>query len=154
QDLVTVLPSEQTVLEVLETITPDREIADALLRLKGLGYLIALDDFVPADPRIPLLELADIIKVDLKLTGLPRCKALVSELGPSHRLLAEKVEPRQEFQSCRKLGFHYFQGYFFRRPEIVKGRDIPANRLNHLRMLQALSQPQLDLREIERLIKC
>ena len=154
QDMVTVLPPAQTVVEVLETVAPDEEVAAALGRLKGLGYLIALDDFVPPDPRMSLLNSVDIIKVDLKLTGLPRCKPLVAQLGATHRLLAEKVETRQEFQACKRLGFHYFQGYFFCRPEIVKGRDIPANRLNHMRMLQALAQPELDVREIERLIKC
>jgi EAL and modified HD-GYP domain-containing signal transduction protein len=153
QNLVAVLPPAQTVVEVLETVPPDEEVIQAIRQLKSQGYLIALDDFVPSDPRQPLIALADIIKVDLKLTGLPRCKPLVAELGPTPRLLAEKVETRKEFQACRKFGFHLFQGYFFCRPEIVKGRDIPGNRINHLRMLQALAQPQLNLREVEQLIK-
>jgi c-di-GMP phosphodiesterase len=35
-------------------------------RLKEAGFMIALDDFLPNDPRAPLIELADIIKVDIR----------------------------------------------------------------------------------------
>jgi len=54
---------------------------------------------------------------------------------------------------AEKVGFVYFQGYFFRRPELMTAREIPANRLNYLRMLQAVSQPELDPKEIENVIK-
>ena len=43
-------------------------IRNACKRLKAAGYLIALDDFAPNDPRIPLCEYADIIKVDVRAT--------------------------------------------------------------------------------------
>ncbi len=68
-------------------------------------------------------------------------------------MLAEKVETREEFIAARKAGFLYFQGYFFRKPETLTAREIPANRLNYLRMLQVVSQPELDVREIENVIK-
>src|SRR6202140_1649191 len=68
-------------------------------------------------------------------------------------MLAEKVETREEFVAAKKAGFLYFQGYFFRRPEILTAQEIPANRMNYLRMLTAVSQPELDVREIENLVK-
>src|SRR5258708_32896694 len=68
-------------------------------------------------------------------------------------MLAEKVEPREEFSSAGKKGFVYFQGYSFRRPEVMTAHEIPANQLNYLRMLTAVSQPELDVREIENLVK-
>jgi EAL and modified HD-GYP domain-containing signal transduction protein len=39
------------------------------------------------------------------------------------KLLAEKVESREEFQQCLELGFDYFQGYYFARPSIMKTED-------------------------------
>jgi c-di-GMP-related signal transduction protein len=68
-------------------------------------------------------------------------------------MLAEKVETREEFVATSKAGFRYFQGYFFRRPETLTAHEIPGNRLNYLRMLTAVSQPDLDLRGIENLVK-
>ena len=47
----------------------------------------------------------------------------------------------------------YFQGYFFRKPEMLTARDMPANRMNYLRMLQEVSHPELDLTALERLIR-
>jgi EAL and modified HD-GYP domain-containing signal transduction protein len=80
---------------------------------------------------------------------------MVKRYGPWRcRLLAEKVETREEFVAAQKAGFLYFQGYFFRKPEILKTHDIAGNRLNYVRMLQAVSKPELDPREIEKAIKC
>jgi EAL and modified HD-GYP domain-containing signal transduction protein len=47
----------------------------------------------------------------------------------------------------------YFQGYFFSRPEVLTTHEIPANRLNYIRMLKAVSKEQMDSNEIERLVK-
>jgi c-di-GMP-related signal transduction protein len=63
------------------------------------------------------------------------------------------VETREEFTAAKKAGFTYFQGYFFRPPEVLQAKEIPASRLNHLRLLSAVSQPELDPREFESMIK-
>lgn len=152
-DYASLLPPRQTVIEILETVQPDSAVQEACSRLREAGYLIALDDFAANDPREALTSVADIIKVDLKLTRPDQQAGLIKRLGGQHRMLAEKVETRQEFQAAHALGFVYFQGYFFCQPEIMAARDIPANRLNYFRMLQAASQPELDLREIEKLVK-
>ena len=154
KDYMTLLPSTLAVAEILESVEPDDLVIAACRHLKEAGYLIALDDFVENDPREPLTELADFIKVDLRLTQLDRAAAMIKRYGPWRcRMLAEKVETREEFTVARKAGFMYFQGYFFRRPETVVAREIPANSVNYLRMWQAVSKPELDVREIEKVIK-
>ena len=153
-DYVTLLPSGQTVVEVLETVPADDLVVEACRRLKKFGYTIALDDFAVNDPRESLTELADIIKVDLRATSATDAAAMVKRYGPWRcRMLAEKVETREEFSATKKDGFVYFQGYFFRRPEILTAHEIPANQINYLRMLTAVSRPELDVREIENLVK-
>ncbi|MBZ5572770.1 MAG: HDOD domain-containing protein [Acidobacteriia bacterium] len=151
---ITLLPSAQVVVEVLETVPPDDLVIEACKRLKEAGYLIALDDYTPSDPREPLTDFADIIKVDLRRTPPEQAAALVRRHGPWRcRMLAEKVETREEFAVARKAGFLYFQGYFFRRPETVETREIPANQVNYLRMWQAVAKPEIDIREVENVIK-
>jgi EAL and modified HD-GYP domain-containing signal transduction protein len=116
--------------------------------------MIALDDFVADDPREALAEWADIIKVDMLLTTEAQRAIIIKRYGPRRcRMLAEKVETREDFLRARDCGFVYFQGYFFRRPEMLHIRDMPANRLNYLRMLQKVAQPELDVGELETLIK-
>lgn len=152
--LVTLLPSTTTVVEVLETVPADPDVVAACQHLKEAGYMIALDDYVAGDPREALAEMADIIKVEMQLTTEEQRAALIKQFGPWRcRMLAEKIETRAEFERARDQGFVYFQGYFFRRPEMMNTRDMPANRMNYLRMLQEVSRPDLELAELEKLIK-
>ncbi len=154
KDYITLLPSEKAVVEVLETVPADDLVVAACRRLKESGYTIALDDFAVNDPREALTDLADIIKVDIRATSAADAAAMVKRYGPWRcRMLAEKVETREEFLATKKAGFLYFQGYFFRRPEILTAHEIPANQFNYLRMLKAVSQRELDVREIENLVK-
>jgi c-di-GMP-related signal transduction protein len=152
--LVTLLPSTITVVEILETVPPDPDVIAACQSLKDAGYMIALDDYVADDPREALAEMADIIKVEMQLTTEEQRLALIKQFGPRHcRLLAEKIETQAEFVRARDQGFVYFQGYFFRRPEMMNTHDMPANRMNYLRMLQEVSRPDLDSAALEKLIK-
>jgi c-di-GMP-related signal transduction protein len=152
--LVQLLPAQSTVVEILENVPADPEVISACQQLKKAGYMIALDDYVAGDAREPLIEFADIIKVDMKLTTQEQRAELIKLPGPRHcHMLAEKVETREEFAAARQQGFSYFQGYFFRKPEILSARDMPANRLNYLRMLQEVSHPELDVPAVEKLIK-
>jgi c-di-GMP-related signal transduction protein len=154
KDLITLLPSNQTVVEVLENIPPDDRVIAACKRFKQAGYLIALDDYAPEDARLPLCDLADIIKVDLRATTLEERAGMVRRFASSKRhLLAEKVETPHEFQQARNMGFTYFQGYFFCHPEVISAREVPASRLHYLRLLEMICRPELDLRELERMIK-
>ena len=68
RDYVSLFPPKSVVVEILETIKPDQEVIDACRRLKQAGYMIALDDFVDSPEWAPLVALADIIKVDFRLT--------------------------------------------------------------------------------------
>jgi c-di-GMP-related signal transduction protein len=154
KDYITLLPSEQAVVEILETVPADDLVVAACRRLKESGYTIALDDFGVNDPREALTDVADIIKVDLRDTSAADAAAMVKRYGPWRcRMLAEKVETREEFLAAKKAGFLYFRGYFFRRPEILTAHEIPANRVNYMRMLTAVSKPELDVREIENVVK-
>jgi c-di-GMP-related signal transduction protein len=154
KDYITLLPPTHAVVEILESVTVDDLVKAACVRLKDAGYTIALDGFVIDDPRSELVQFADIIKVDLKCTSGTEQAALVKLYGNSScRMLAEKVETREEFTTCRKAGFSYFQGYFFRRPELLHAREIPKNQMNYLRLLEAISHDEIKASEIELIIK-
>ena len=95
KDYVTLLPSAQVVVEILETVEADELVEAACMRLKEAGYLIALDDYAYSDPRENLTQFADIIKVDLRATTSVQRAEMVKRYGPwKSRMLAEKVETR------------------------------------------------------------
>ncbi len=154
KDLITLLPPSQVVAEILETVEPEDRVIAACKRLKAFGYLIALDDFAPNDPRIPLVEFADIIKIDLLATRPEERASMMRRFGsPKCKMLAEKLETPHDFYQAREMGFAYFQGYFFCRPEVVVGREVPASRIHYVRLLEMVSRREIDMRELEKLLK-
>ena len=154
KDLITLLPPSQTVAEILETVEPEERVIAACKRLKAAGYMIALDDFAPNDPRIPLCEFADIIKIDVRATRPEERAGMMRRFGSGKcKLLAEKLETPHEFHQAHDMGFAYFQGYFFCRPELVVGREVPASRLHYVRLLEMVSRREIDMRELEKLLK-
>jgi EAL and modified HD-GYP domain-containing signal transduction protein len=119
--LVEGLPPERVVLEVLETVRADEHILRRCRQLKAKGYRLALDDFYREDTALaPLLELADVVKVDLSLLDAAGLADLVRRLRPRPlRLLAEKVDSAERVRRCRALGFQLFQGFHFGRPSML-----------------------------------
>ncbi len=154
RDLITLLPPSQSVAEILEIVEPEDRVIAACKRLKAAGYLIALDDFSPNDPRLPLCDFADFIKIDIRATSLEERASMVRRFGSAKcRMLAEKLETPHEFYEARNMGFTYFQGYFFCKPELVVGREVPANRVRLLRLLEMASRPEIEMKELEKLLK-
>jgi len=154
KDLITLLPPTQAVAEILETVEPEDRVIAACKRLKSSGYLIALDDFAPNDPRVPLCEFADILKIDVRATRPEERAGMMRRFAsPKCKMLAEKIETPHEFQQARDMGFAYFQGYFFCRPELVIGREVPASRVHYVRLLEMVSRREIDMLELEKLLK-
>lgn len=148
------LPAENCVVEILETVEPTPEVVAALKKLKHAGYTLALDDFVGQPGLEPLLELADIVKVDVLGTPLDALPGIASRLGGGHRLLlAEKVEDAAMHQMAIDLGFTLFQGYFFKKPEIVKGRKMNSSELSKLKLLKELADEDFDPGKVARIIE-
>ncbi|HEV2498030.1 MAG TPA: HDOD domain-containing protein, partial [Terriglobia bacterium] len=153
KDFAMLLPQKNTVIEVLETVNPTPEVIAACRRLKQAGYLIALDDFVPSPASMPFIELADIVKIDFLASPAAAREQSVRDFSPRGiQLLAEKVETREDFRHAEGLGYKYFQGDFFCRPEVIASKRIPASKLNYLRVLNLISRPEIDLVALEEVI--
>ncbi len=153
-DIATYLPKKSVVIEILEDIEPTKEVIEKCRQLKEMGYLLALDDFVYADKFLPLIELADIIKVDFFNTDWEEREAIIKRIDRGNiRFLAEKVETREEFERALKLGYSYFQGYFFSKPVIVSGKDIPVAQQTQFQLLQEVNKEEMDFDKVECLIK-
>jgi c-di-GMP-related signal transduction protein len=154
RDYISLFPPKSVVIEILETVKPDQEVVEACRRLKQAGYSIALDDFVDSPAWEPLVALADIIKVDFRLTGRSEQRALVSRYaGKSIRMLAEKVETQEEFAAGMYMGYSLFQGYFFCRPEIMQHRALPSSKLAYFELLRAATAPEIDVGQLALMIK-
>lgn len=155
QETADILPPDRVVIEILEGTEPSQAVLEACRRLKHMGYTLALDDFVYERRSSPFLEVADIIKVDFRrsLTMRERAATINIPRRKPLQFLAEKVETREEVEMALRLGYAYFQGYFFERPVLLVARDIPPAKHTYFQLLQEVNRPEPDIELIERHIQ-
>ena len=152
-DLVEILPREQVVLELLETVTVTDAVVERCRALTQMGYRIALDDFVFDDSYRPLLALAGIVKIDLMQHTDDALRALVGQLRQwPVKLLADKIDSHEQADFCRALGFELFQGYYFAKPAVLSVKRANPAQLALLELLD-LVLADADTAEIERVFK-
>jgi EAL and modified HD-GYP domain-containing signal transduction protein len=143
----------KVVLEILEDISADEESICGTRKLADEGYTLALDDFVLGEHNAPLIPFASYIKVDIRPFDKEALTEQVRKLKPfSVKLLAEKVETREEYALCKALGFEMFQGYFFSKPTMISGKQVPASYMAVLEILAKLQAPNCTLKELEDVI--
>ncbi len=153
-DLIEALPPQIVVLEILETVIPTAEVIARCQHLRETGFSLAIDAVVEiTEAALPLLELADIIKVDVLGLDAEKLTTLVQRLKPfGKKLLAEKVESAEQVELCKRLGFELFQGYYFARPALIVGKKLNPSQIALLRLL-ALVLQDADTSEIENAFK-
>lgn len=139
-EYVEALPADRVVLEILESATVTSQLIARCAELRKAGFTLALDDYVPDDSREEMLDVVDVVKVDLRQVSSKDLPGFVRSLRKAKvRLLAEKVELPEEFEACRKLGFHLFQGYHFARPSTVEARSVDPERSALLQLYRSVA---------------
>jgi EAL and modified HD-GYP domain-containing signal transduction protein len=156
--VTSLLPPKGVVLELLEQIEADDEVLACCRDLKEKGYTLALDDFLPSAANRELIPLVDYVKVDLAtVADLP---AWVREVQNGRwsastpvALVAERIETAEDFRRAAEAGMTHFQGFFLGKPATQRARRIPEARLGYLRLMHAISNPDMTLSRLEELIK-
>ncbi|PJC87674.1 histidine kinase [Vibrio sp. HA2012] len=149
----TLFPKKKIVVEVLEDCEPTEELLDAIKHLHHKGYKIALDDFVPTPGWIPFLPFIHLIKFDIRIVPVRKAVKFIEKLkGTKIQFLAEKVETYDEFEEAREAGFHFFQGYFFSKPEIIQHKAIDPSFLATVRLCKAIAKDDVDYTEVEQIV--
>lgn len=153
KQLPTLLPKNRIVVEVLEHIDVDQSVIDSVMCLSKRGYKIALDDFIFEEKLVPLINVANIIKIDVLNLNEKEIRHQLKRLdGFKGKLLAEKIEDKKQFECCRDLGFDFFQGFFLNKPDPVKGQLITENKTQLLRILAELYNVDASIAHIETII--
>jgi c-di-GMP phosphodiesterase len=147
------LPPDRVVIEILETVEVDDELISGVKNLIDEGYVIALDDFSYSEEWKPLIEIAQIIKFDVTQHSIEEIKNQIKKFEKKEvKLLAEKVETQDEYSQLIEVGFVYFQGYFFSKPDIVSNKSLSADSISLLQLLAKIQSPELNVDDIEKLI--
>jgi EAL and modified HD-GYP domain-containing signal transduction protein len=119
----------------------------------GKGYEIALDDFFFKSRFLPLIALSKFVKLDFRLAPMEEIADCVRKLSSYPvKLVAEKVETHEEFSKALEMGFEYFQGYFFCKPQILKGQDISPSKLSLLQIMAEANKADFNFGTLEKII--
>lgn len=155
-EIPTILDKDKVVIEVLEDVVPDREILSNLIDLKKKGYTLALDDFCMEYEYMNTVPLYDIIKVDFikaKLSGAEEIIKTFKAKNKNIKFLAEKVETREEYDKAFEMGYDYFQGYFFSKPQVVKSKSTAGMKVQYLKIQAEMQKKEPDFGVIEKIIE-
>ncbi|QDU86197.1 phage resistance protein [Planctomycetes bacterium Pla163] len=145
---------ETVILEVLETVLPDPEVLEGLARLREVGFTIALDDFVLDEGTRAFMPYADVVKLDVLGKTNAEVRASVAQLKPfGVKLLAEKIETREQYKACVAMGFNYFQGYFLQRPSVVRKRSVQPSQITLLSLLNEMHGPDFNFKRAEQIVQ-
>lgn len=144
---------DRLVVEILENVQPERDVIEACQEIALNGYIIVLDDFFYKPSLEPLIEVADIIKIDVKATPLGEVGGLVKKMTERGvDLLAEKVETYDEFNKALEMGFRYFQGFFFSKPEVLRGKEISTPQMQLLEIMAEVNKEDFEFNRLEKMI--
>jgi EAL and modified HD-GYP domain-containing signal transduction protein len=153
-DVVELLPKNQVVIELLETIEITDEIVARCKELKAQGFTLALDDFVRLEAEHEaLMKYIDVVKMELPALTQEELAATVKQLKQwPVRLLAEKIDTPEQAEFCKSIGFDLFQGYYFSRPAILSGKKVDMAKLTLLQLLAAVIKGA-EINELEQILK-
>lgn len=151
----TMVSPNSLVVEILETVQPGKRLLESVKELKDLGYVIALDDYEHKPVWRHFFPFVDLIKIDLRAMSFDEIEQVIADISdfPKIKLLAEKVETSEEFEKCKELGFQYFQGYFFSKPELVKTKTLSPAQMTLAELLYETSTPDVDLPKITQIFE-
>ncbi len=152
--MASLFSNQHLVVEILENVRATPEVIRACKKLKASGYTIALDDFeYQADMR-PLIELADIVKIDFLNNTIPQIEQILDSIRPAKPiLLCEKVETKEVFDQAVEMGFLLFQGYFFSKPTIMAEKKVDPLVTNYMELIREVNRREADFPQMTQIIR-
>ena len=144
------IPNTDIVVEILETEKPTKKLLKEVIELHEAGYKVALDDYVHEAVWLHFFPYVSIIKVDFIEASTEQIKEIVNLITkfPHIELLAEKVETYHEFEIAKTLGFKYFQGYFFSKPQMVEAKTLTPSQMSLTKLLLEVNKAELNIPQI------
>jgi c-di-GMP-related signal transduction protein len=147
------LPPNLCVIELPAAELAEPRAAEAFRKLRGAGFELAVDVDDKGLSGLPL-ELADYLKIDFRQLEGSRRRQVIDGLAPlGKRLIAQKVETREEFQEAMDCGCKYAQGYFFCKPEIMVGKQLVGSEIVYMELMRQLNLPEISYDAVEQVIK-
>ena len=149
------LPPDRVVVELTSDVEADAEVLEACRVLRRTGHAIAIDDFVLNERTARLVPFANYLKIDASAPTAPEVRArIVACLAPGGAsLVREKRRDARQIRRGPPRRIQLLPGILLR-PAAARAAERMANaQIAHLKLLRALQDPDLSVRQLEELVK-
>jgi len=134
-----------------------KETIDKLKNLNKNKTVFVLENIDSVDEIKPqLLECIDYIIIDIaKQSNVNMSdfnKKLKIKYDNKIKTIAKGIDTREEFELAQEVGFDYFQGIFFKKPDKVQ-TEIPGHQNNYMILLKELNNESLKFERLKEIIQ-
>lgn len=157
KDIPSLFPNNIIAVELTKNSSIDNELVNKIRNLKEKGYLIIMDISVLNDRFNLVINFADIINIDFKTSRDINHKNIINtvknKFKKNLKFLAKNINEYEDFNDAVEAGYDYLQGFFFTKPDLIAGREMPGYKINYVNVLKELNKENVDFNEIENIIK-
>lgn len=146
-------PSDLLGIEIREDADPENKVTEIVKKMKKAGYLILVTERVYSEGEINLVKMADIVGIDFRSRGIQKRDAVFDGSSILPRFLARGIANSSDFDLAAEAGYHYFQGDFFSKEDMISFRNIPSYKLNLMRILKEINKPLVQFDQIEKILQ-
>lgn len=150
-ELLELLPPSKTVLELLDSVVLNEETLQRCQSLRQAGYKIAVRDNpdLHIETNSHINRLVDYVKIDVHKIGVEQAEVRFKSYQLLlKKMIAEKVETREIFETCKKIGFQFVQGFYFAQPQMFTAKVINPAFMTVMELLNLVSK-DVDMKSIE-----
>lgn len=148
------LEPDSVIIELGADASLGNGLEEACKLVKSNGFRLALDYSAMNGDQHLILPHLDVIKVDVMQSDYEAIADNVPKFADANvKLIADNVETPQDFGIYRDMGFDYFQGYFFSRPESIKQQNLPTSKLTMVELIGESSSEDFELDRINQIIE-
>lgn len=147
-------PRDRLLFALPETAMGDHVSAEMMGKLAAQGFRIAVDN--PSRDLAAFQRDARFIALcSLQANASTGLMSLRGQALPRDRphLLVRELETADQYDYFHRLGVDYYEGSFFIHPRLIHGTEVPADRLSALQLLGHLQDPEVDIRQVEELVR-
>ncbi|MEM0912927.1 MAG: HDOD domain-containing protein [Pseudomonadota bacterium] len=151
QELPQDIVPEDTLFEI-DSTTNTSILMKRLVELKTQGFrFVASEAFEPDENVLPLI---DYVKVKPSPTTNDKSSVRKTMFNKHNvKSIAVDIHDQASYELARNEGYDFYQGFFFLEREKKQSDDLPANKLNVLRLLTEINNDELDINKLEKVFE-
>jgi EAL and modified HD-GYP domain-containing signal transduction protein len=144
-NIINSISKEQFTLMILQSSISDERLPEKLSRLIEKGFKFGLNDTIVNETSIKevlsLLDFVQSVKIDALHSDEIWVQKLIKVLKSKNKtIIASKIETHELYDLYKEMEVDYFQGYYLKRPNIIKTTSFNASQTQILELWNLLKQ--------------